>query len=377
MKRIFLIGAACAVALCSCHHAHEAAEEHHEHEGHEEHGEEIILPQAKARLMGVKAETLKGGPFHEVIKAGGQILPTQSGEAVAVATMAGIVSLSGTLAEGTSVSRGKTLLTLTAKTLQNGDPIDLARATLERSKGEYERLSKLVGDKIVSQRDYAAAKEEYERASLAWQALSQHRSEKGQQIVSPISGYVEQVLVREGDYVETGQPLVRVVQNNRLTLRAQVPERHFSALPSIRTAYFRTAAGEKVYKLSELKGRILSYGHALGEGSFYVPITFELNSAPGIVPGSFVEVFLLSNERNGVLSLPHEAITEEGGLHFAYLQLDEEGYKKQEVTLGQDNGERVQILSGLKEGDRVVTRGAMHVRLAASGNAIPAHSHEH
>jgi hypothetical protein len=37
-----------------------------------------------------------------------------------------------------------------------------------------------------------------------------------------------------------------------------------------------------------------------------------------------------------VLSLPRTALTEEQGLFFAYLQLDEEGYKKQEVTLGAD-----------------------------------------
>ena len=53
------------------------------------------------------------------------------------------------------------------------------------------------------------------------------------------------------------------------------------------------------------------------------------------------------------------------------------GYKKQEVTLGADNGKEVQILSGLKAGDKVVTKGAYQVKLASASNAIPAHSHEH
>lgn len=51
-------------------------------------------------------------------------------------------------------------------------------------------------------------------------------------------------------------------------------------------------------------------------------------------------------------------MTEEQGIFFVYLQLDEEGYKKQEVTLGADNGKSVQILTGIKPGDRVVTEGA-------------------
>ena len=64
-------------------------------------------------------------------------------------------------------------------------------------------------------------------------------------------------------------------------------------------------------------------------------------------------------------------------MYFIYLQLDEEGYKKQEVTLGANDGKEVQILTGLKAGDRVVTKGAYQVKLASASNAIPAHSHEH
>jgi multidrug efflux pump subunit AcrA (membrane-fusion protein) len=45
--------------------------------------------------------------------------------------------------------------------------------------------------------------------------------------------------------------------------------------------------------------------------------------------------------------------------------------------VGVDNGNEVQILSGLKEGDRVVTKGAYQVKLASASNAIPAHNHEH
>ena len=96
-----------------------------------------------------------------------------------------------------------------------------------------------------------------------------------------------------------------------------------------------------------------------------------------MIPGSFVEVFLLSSTMENVLSLPRTALTEEQGIFFIYLQLDEEGYKKQEVTIGADNGKSVQILTGVNAGDRVVTEGAYQVRLASASNAIPAHSHEH
>ena len=104
----------------------------------------------------------------------------------------------------------------------------------------------------------------------------------------------------------------------------------------------------KVYTLKELGGRMLSYGKASGENGYYVPVTFEFDNKGDVIPGSFVEVFLLSSPMENVLSLPHSALTEEQGSFFVYLQLDEEGYKKQLVTLGADNGESVQILSGIK-----------------------------
>ena len=111
--------------------------------------------------------------------------------------------------------------------------------------------------------------------------------------------------------------------------------------------------------------------------AFRWKILKERRNKGDVIPGAFVEVYLLSTPMEGVISLPHTALTEEQGSFFAYLQLDEEGYKKQPVILGADNGESVQILSGIKAGDRVVTQGAYQVKLASATNAIPAHSHEH
>jgi multidrug efflux pump subunit AcrA (membrane-fusion protein) len=70
------------------------------------------------------------------------------------------------------------------------------------------------------------------------------------------------------------------------------------------------------------------------------------------------------------------AVTEEQGLTFVYWRLDEEGYRTQEVSLGESNGDRVQVLSGLRPGERVVTRGVYQVKLAAVSSVMPeGHSH--
>ena len=95
------------------------------------------------------------------------------------------------------------------------------------------------------------------------------------------------------------------------------------------------------------------------------------------MPGSFVEIFLLSQSMEGVLAVPESALTEEQGSFFVYRQVDEECYEKQRVIVGADDGEQVQILSGIRAGDRIVTQGAYQVKLASASNAIPAHTHEH
>ena len=375
-------------------HDHDHEGHDHENEGHSatkeceghnhgseasesEHSDEIILPKAKAEAAGVKVSTIEPGTFEQVIKTSGQVLAAQGDESVTVATVAGVVSFHGKVTEGMSVGKGSTLLTISSSNIADGDPVQRARIAYEISKKEYERMKALVKNKIVSDKDFAQAEQNYENARISYEALAKGNTKGGQAISSPIGGYVKNILVKEGDYVTIGQPLVSVTQNRRLFLRAEVSEKYYPYLRTIGSANFKTPYDNKVYALKELNGRLLSFGKSAGDNSFYVPVTFEFDNKGDIIPGSFVEVYLLSTPMENVISLPRTALTEEQGLFFVYLQLDEEGYKKQEVTLGADNGQSVQILTGVKSGDPVVVNGAYQVKLASASNAIPAHSHEH
>lgn len=361
-------------------HDHESEGHDHAHEkrdGHVGGSDEIILPPAKAQAAGVAVSTVEPGTFHQVIKTSGQVLAAQGDESMAVATVAGVVSFRGKVIEGMSVSKGTPLVVLSSNNMADGDPVQKARIAYEVSKKEYERMKALVANKIVSEKEFAQAEQAYENARISYEAVAKNQSANGQVVTSPIGGYVKGLLVKEGDYVSVGQPLVSITQNRKLFLRADVSEKYYSYLSTIGSANFRTPYNNKVYTLKELDGRMLSYGKASGDNGYYVPVTFEFDNKGDIIPGSFVEIFLLSSPMENVLSLPHSALTEEQGSFFVYLQVDEEGYKKQLVTLGADNGERVQILSGIKAGDKVVTQGAYQVKLASATNAIPAHSHEH
>ena len=384
MKNYILTGTLCMFLLGGCgEHAHDHEHEGHDHEAeiHAEektaHSDEIVLTPEKAKAAGVEAEVIHPGAFREVIQAGGQILSAQGQEATVVAASSGVVSFSRKIAEGIEVGQGSELLSVSAEHIQEGDPVRKAKVAYEKAKEEYERAEKLVGSQIVSQKEFAALREAYQNARLTYEALLPSKSGKGVAVKAPIGGFVKNCLVKEGDYVTVGQPLMTVTQMRRLVLKADVSERYYAQLPRIVSANFKTPYNNKVYSLENLGGKVLSFGKSSGDTSYYVPVTFEFDNRGDMVPGAFVEVFLLSGERQGVISLPESALTEEQGLYFVYLKLDDECYKKQEVQLGTSNGERVEILSGLKDGDTVVTRGAIHVKLAAASNAIPAHSHNH
>lgn len=376
---------------CEGHdHAHEghnhASEEHgHAHDGHvyeaessSSHSDEIILSPEKAKAAGVVVETIEPKAFRQVILTSGQVQAAQGDEATVVANVAGMVSFNSSVTDGMSVSKGASLLTISTSRTADGDPAQRAKIAYETAKQEYERASKLIENKIVSAKDFATIKQNYENAKLSYEALAaQSRGLGRQAIVAPIGGYVKNCLVKEGDYVTVGQPLVSITQNRRLFLRAEVSEKYYKYLNRIKSANFKTPYDDHVYELDELHGKILSFGKATDASSYFIPVTFEFDNRGEVIPGSFVEIFLLSDEMPNTMVLPKTALTEEQGLFFIYLQLDEEGYKKQEVTLGADNGKEVQILSGLKAGDKVVTKGAYQVKLASASNAIPAHSHEH
>lgn len=398
MKKIyFLIGTLAVFLLGACHehahnegHAHSHTDEkevheehaHGEHDVHEgdsktAHADEIVLSQEKAKSAGLLVDTLRPGVFRQIITTSGQVLVAQGDETTVVASMAGVVTLPRTLSIGTPVKRGSALLTLSSDKLQDGNPVQRARVAYQTAKAEYERAKGLAEKQIVTRKELEALKAAYEDARLAYEALAPNQTATGVAVAAPIAGYVKNILIKKGDYVAVGQPLMTLTQNRRLQLRAEVSERYYGALNQITSANFKTPYDNKVYSLEELNGKMLAYGKASDDAVFYIPVTFEFDNAGDIIPGSFVEVSLLGAERQGVLTLPSSAITEEQGLYFVYLQIDGECYRKQEVKLGADDGKRVEILSGIEAGDKVVVQGAYHVKLASAGNAIPAHSHSH
>ena len=311
-------------------HAHEAkadAHEGHSHDHGHAHGsnpDEIILAPEKAKAAGVASMEIQPKAFRQVIKASGEVQSAQGNESTIVANVSGIVSFQRSVTEGMQVGKGTALMSISASKLQDGDPAERARIAYESAKADYDRASRLVESQIVSQKEFNAIKEKYENAKLAYEAIAKNQTKKGVSVESPMSGYIKNLLVKEGDYVAVGQPLATVTQNNRLFLRADVSERYYKYLNGITSANFKTPYDNQVYELEALNGKLLSYGKSAG--SFYVPVTFSFDNKGDIMPGSFVEIYLLSKPMENTIVLPIEALTEEQGLYFIYILKCAESY---------------------------------------------------
>lgn len=363
-------------------HEHETAEEHagHNHESEEtKHSDEIIFPKAQAAKTTFEVREIQPASFNQVVKTTGQVLAAPGDEAVIVATSNGVVSFSSNkLTEGTKVQKGQSLFQISSKDIAEGDYYTKVKATYEAAKASYDRAEALVKDKIISQKEFESTKLEFENAKTAYNAVSNHKTAKGVSVNAPLNGHMKNILVKEGEYITVGQPLATVSQNQRLVLRAEVSQRYYNAMQSVKSANFKTPYDNKVYSLEDLNGRLLSFGKTSNENSFFIPVSFEFDNKGEVIPGSFVEVYLISSPIENTLSIPVSALTNEMGIYYVYVQIDEEGYRKQEVALGANNGKEVQIIKGLHPGDRVVTQGAYQVKMASASGAIPhGHSHEH
>lgn len=368
-------------------HDHEGKEHNHEGEGHDHeheaeagaaHSDEIIFTKAQAAKTDFEVKEIQPGTFNQVIKSTGQIQAAPGDESVIVATSNGVISYNSNITEGRAVNKGQTLFSIASKNMAEGDLYSKVRGTYDKAKAEYERAESLVKDKIISQREFEAIRLDYENARLAFDAIAGTHTGKGVGVVSPLGGYIKNILVKEGEYVTTGQALGTVSQNKRLILRAEVSEKHYNSLKNINSANFKTPYDNKVYVLSELNGKILSFGKASNTNNFYIPVSFEFDNKGDVIPGTFTEVYLISAPVENALAIPASALTNEMGLFYVYVQLDDEGYRKQEVSVGANNGREVQIIKGLQPGDRVVTKGAYQVKMASASGAIPhGHSHEH
>lgn len=319
--------------------------------------------------------------FHDVIKTSGQILSAVGEEIIVSSGGNGIIRFAGSnIVEGAEVKIDEKLFLLSGGQLAEKN-VEInykeVKANYDKAKSDFERMSELVKDKIVSEKDYLQSKNDWEKAEARYLTLAKNYSTAGQAILSPFHGYIQKILVKEGEFVEAGTPLASITKNQKLLLQANVSQKYFEKLKDVSSANFKVVNRQEVFSIQDLKGKLLSYGRSAAENNPFVPITFEFINSPNIISGSLAEVFLQSAVITDAFVIPVSALIEEQGFFYVYVQKGGESFEKRLVKTGAGDGIHVQIISGLDEGERVVDKGAYQIKLSAASGAMPAHGHEH
>lgn len=316
--------------------------------------------------------------FGQVIKTTAQVQSSQGDEIIVSAKTNGIVMISGNaVLEGKDVSKGQVLFSISGSEMaENNSSVRYAEAknNLEKAKADYERSTELAKDKIVSAKDLLSAKNQYDNAKAVFDNLNTNFNASGQSVKSPMGGFVKQALVKNGAYVEAGQPIVIVAQNKTLLLNAEVQQKYASVLGSIASANIRMVQDNQTYSLEQLNGKVLSFGKATNSDNFLIPVALQIDNIGSFTAGGFVEVYLKTVTNTLALTVPTTSLLEDQGIYFVYVQVTPELFENREVKIGATDGVRTEIKTGLNSSERVVTRGAILIKLAQATGTLDAHS---
>jgi len=356
-----------------------------EHEAHEAAAEAAVTSSNGATFtkeqswkVDFATTEVRRQPFGQIIRTTAQIQPSQGDERTIPAKASGIVSFANNnVIEGTAVSAGQSLFFIDGSGMADNN-LSVRYAEVEseynRAKTEYERKQELAKVNIVSQSDLLKAKTDFTNAEAAYNNLRNNFTAGKQSISSPISGFVTRVLVRNGEYAEAGQPVLVVSQNRDLLIKAELQTKYSAVLGNIVSANIRQMNSNNTFTLEELGGRVLSYGKSADINNPLIPVVFQVNNKAGLLAGSFVEMFIKTKNDKQALVVPNEAIIEEMGNYFAYVQLTPELFEKRPIQKGATDGISTEITEGIAEGERVVSKGAMLVKLAQSSGGLDAHA---
>jgi hypothetical protein len=118
----------------------------------------------------------------------------------------------------------------------------------------------------------------------------------------------------------------------------------------------------------------LSYGKAANSDNYLIPLNIQIDNKGSFIAGSFVEVYLKTLTNTQAIVVPNTALLEEQGNYFVWVQVNPELFEKREVMIGKTDGIDTEIVSGITANERIVSVGAMLIKLAQATGTLDAHS---
>lgn len=195
-----------------------------------------------------------------------------------------------------------------------------------------------------------------------------------EQIVSPFNGVVTMRYADTGSLIQAGtssntqsMPVVQVAQSDLLRLRMPVPESDVPYISVGSPVQIKVSATGRTFT-----GKIIRFTRALDANTRTMLTEVDVpNPDLTLSPGMYAQTIIQLKQKPKALMLPTQAVLQNGNQNYV-LALDGSNHvQRRDVTTGIQTADRTEIISGLREGDRVIASGQSGYQV---GEAVTPHA---
>ena len=248
-----------------------------------------------------------------------------------------------------------------------------AKAALERARYDWNAAQNLVEQGDISRQQYDVAQKAFEQAEARYQSalenvrnleavLEEKRAAlalakkqlSDTEIVSPVNGVVKEKLASRGEYLQAGKPVATIVQINPLRLKLEVPESFAANIARGQIVTLRV----DTFSDREFQGQIKRINPSLDEKNRSLIAEAEvINKGGELRPGMFARAQIVSDATGTALMVPEKAVVSLAGVNKVFV-VDGGRAIERQVKLGARDGSMIEIIEGVRLGERVITDGA-------------------
>ncbi|MBI5233770.1 MAG: efflux RND transporter periplasmic adaptor subunit [Deltaproteobacteria bacterium] len=265
--------------------------------------------------------------------------------------------------EGDSVRKGALMAVLDRNTF--GLVVERTEAELKRAKAElgfaikdFERKEALIAEGMITRADYDSAlaardkaAADAERLDAALRLAKEDLNDSA--VISPLDGYVEERFVATGSYLKEGDELFTIIDTDPVKVSVNVPEAYLKDLRKGHAVSLTVAA----FPEREFGGIIYFINPKTDEGTRTVEVKARIKNPDGALrPGFFADVTIRTGVKKGIFLVPEKSVITKEAKDILYT-VSGAAARLREVTLGERHVGTVEVLSGIDEGDIIVTDG--------------------
>jgi membrane fusion protein (multidrug efflux system) len=294
---------------------------------------------------------LKKETLNNQLQVSGTILPNESVDIKP--EISGLVTKVN-FNEGQYVTKGTPLVYLNDNELQA--QFQRLQYTQKLVQTQESRQKQLLAREAISQEEYDIVLNQYNTA-LSDIKLVQAQLEKTV-IRAPFNGRLGLRQVSEGAVINAANIIVSIVNIDPIKLEFSIPERYASLVKEGSSIYFSSESSTE-----EVEGKVYAFEPQIDAATRTIKLRAQSPNKSGkYLPGMFVKIRFVLDVKEDALLVPAEAVIPELSGYKVFVVGADGNAEQRMIEIGTRTDTQVQILSGLKEGDLVLTTGVMQVR---------------